>query len=450
VLNNNFVNYNYYINDIRQSNFGSQTQKIPPKKKNPTRAEGIRKKNQRVKSEINVSKGIGKKNINKMSDQDKLKYFEKYKKKFGVDYKAELNKRKQSKGGGERPVAGDNKGRRKNPNRGNSYGGHQSTADFMKNKLISERQTGRVEKGEGVRVKSYRKPETRQKKSKENFIKRNMKLIREAKKKNENRMAKAMKTGELERNISRTKKDQYALRHKKSKSQIVSRKSEKVKMRGYGKKGPKAVIKGEVDMGVIMGRMERDKARKKKEFGNESKISENWNKNESIVSKNSQNRPFLSRSPMTKKPSMEQKIGYKTMQSTYEKKEVKKPGDKKKKYVLSSMKEKRRNEENKRKQEEEQRKRDKVKQEKGNRKEVAKMGNSLIKKDFTRKQTKEGLLEEKVKQAKKVMNKSGILPQNVKKVKQRETTKSFDPFLENPETKKSNKKIVLFSDLRGK
>ena len=94
VMNNNFVNYNYYINDIRQNNW-SQTQKVPPKRKNTGRNEGTRKKTQRVKSEVGrLKKG----EFDQMTDEEKLKYFEKYKQKFGVNYKAELNKKKNGRG----------------------------------------------------------------------------------------------------------------------------------------------------------------------------------------------------------------------------------------------------------------------------------------------------------------------------------------------------------------
>lgn len=422
VMNNNFVNYNYYINDIRQSNFGSQTQKIPPKRKNTNRGEGMKKKGVRVKSEMNTSKI--KKNLNKMTDKEKLKYFEKYKKKFGVDYKGDMQKRKASKGSIKAGIPSI-----------------QVMAEVKKVKGFSQRVTGKVESGQtGMRVKSYRKPVNRQKKSRENFIKRNMKLIKQAKLKNENKLPKAMKTGELQRNISKARKDEIIREHKKSKSQVISRKTERTRLRTHGKRGvngeskrkkePKAIEKGRLDMEVIKSRMEKERKRGIQKV-EETKKSENRSKNESFLSKGTQNRTFLSRSPMTKKPSMDQKLAYKTMQNPAEKKGSNQ-NSKKRKYILSSMKEKRKIENARKKKEEEDRKKEIVKKEKNNRKEVTRIGSHWMK---AKKK------EPKKEKAKVAANESSILDP--------ESSAVDDSFLDQSLSKAKKKKAVLFSELRG-
>ena len=420
VMNNNFVNYNYYINDIRQSNFGSQTQKISTKNRPPGKGENTRKKNQRVKSEINRPRGNTKRgaDLSKLSDAEKLKYFEKYKKKFGVNYKAELSKRRNSE---TVKQSYKEKNVKRRPIKGYTPRDLQiSEVDRAKHKIISERDTGKV--------KSYRKNTNKAKKAKENFIKRNMKLIREAKKKAEKRIPKAMKTGELRTNVGRSK--QPRIEHKKSKSQIVSRRNERKRKQLE----EKAVIKGKVNMGIIMKRMEKDRMKTDKTI--ESKISDS--KNESFISKGSQNRAFLSRSPINKKM-YDHNVAYKTMGEVASKKDIRK---KKKKYVLSSMKEKQKSDLAKKRREAMDREKEKEKKEKQNRKDVSKIGNSYLRRDY------ESRTKLKMKNNKKGLNKSGLIPKSEVLRKKRVGPKSYDPFL-NANDKKTSKKAVLFSDLRG-
>jgi hypothetical protein len=444
VLNNNFVNYNYYINDIRQSNFGSQTQKISTKRKNPSKMENVRKKNHRVKSEVNKSRSGMKGGLSKLSDEEKLKYFEKYKKKFGVNYKAELHKRRNSEANRSQ-MTKERKNKRKHTRA--TYGNRDtliSEMDIEKSKIISQRDTRKGPANTPMKVKSYRKNTNRAKKKKENFIKRNMKLIREAKKKAERKLPKAMKTGELRGDKSNSKYSR--IEHKKSKSQIVSRRNEKRKdnLKKKNNLNDKAVVKGKVNMGIIMKRMEKEKIKSEK-YANESKYSDNKSKNESFISKGSQNRTFLSRSPISKKK-IDNSAVYKTMGTVMEKKETKKKT--KKKYILSSMKERQRAEMAKKKKEEAEKEKERIKKEKRDRKEVTKIVNSYLR---SKPETKGKPKEVKAKVNKRGLNKSGMLPKNEQNKKKRGGPKSYDPFIGNSKTeeKKGSKKTVLFSDLRG-
>ena len=426
VMNNNFVNYNYYINDIRQSTFGSQTQKVPARRKPPGRA-GNARKNQRVRSEANKARTTGKRGeAGELSDQEKLKYFEKYNRKYGVNYKAEQQRQRNNRSiGGAHMV--DKRTRRSQKGSDLRY----SEVDRAKNQIVSERDKRRTETQTTGKVKSMRR-NTNRKKGNQDFIKRNMKLIQEAKKKAEGRMSKAMKTGEFHHEGSRAK--QPKIEHKKSKSQIVSRRSEKKTKVGFKRKQTvqgKAVIKGKVDMDVLRRRMEREKGKRKAEQKERREV------------KQTPGRAFLSRSPISKKV-IEPNPAFKTMDTAIDKSELKKKSAKRR-YGLGGAKNKARQEAAKRRAEDKQRERHR--REKRERKEPPKLGSGLSRhtgeyKARGGKGTRRGL------------NKSGMLPKQRVVRKERGLPKSYDPFAGETSRKEKDKDKdkggVLFSELRGR